>query len=509
MIVFIITYILSLFFGTSRKFFCRITFSMDNLSQLRKELRRDAFSLKNRLQLIIYDSQFVAECASQPELTDYPIVPNERCGPWYTPKYNDTTYFKSTDGHTNEWSFSLRRLNMHILPVIGNAGGVLCIDSTRKGKLLPDALLKTIPIWCAVINSIIYDGISDEELLQELRLEPETPDAEFILKLKEDNWVRTPREMVSLNEHNQIVQRIPGFVKEVLRLELFSKDSCMKLLVHRKPLITTWWYPGCKKLQERSKDAFYFANEDDRKYNVACISASSKSISKVSNQYCSFEYVQGAGDDHELWVTKDLCGGKFTPKIFWQALHQNPEILGPSGFIRQDVGDKELLEYLNAFVDVEASTAFECNEVNGTKMSFGIVHGDIEYSTLKPYAQVVVFSTKYKVLNIPKEKSEVTIREFKIEPNKKGSKELRNVLPQVIPKIDIEKNLLILCETGDDISCGCVLSILCKFYSIEWQRTENPKVDKDIIKKHLSKLADIRRVNPSRNTLQSVNTYVM
>jgi len=34
-----------------------------------------------------------------------------------------SAYFKSTDGHTGEWSFSLRRLNLQLFEVIGAYGG--------------------------------------------------------------------------------------------------------------------------------------------------------------------------------------------------------------------------------------------------------------------------------------------------------------------------------------------------------------------------------------------------
>lgn len=32
-------------------------------------------------------------------------------------------YFKSTDGHTNNWSFNLRRPNLHLLPILIQSRG--------------------------------------------------------------------------------------------------------------------------------------------------------------------------------------------------------------------------------------------------------------------------------------------------------------------------------------------------------------------------------------------------
>ena len=40
-----------------------------------------------------------------------------RCGGW------GGAYFKSTDGHFGTWSFSLKRLNLGVLSVLGEFGG--------------------------------------------------------------------------------------------------------------------------------------------------------------------------------------------------------------------------------------------------------------------------------------------------------------------------------------------------------------------------------------------------
>ena len=59
--------------------------------------------------------------------SDYnlPLIANERCGSWYIPPEQKagSAYFKSTDGHWGQWSFSTRRLNLHILEIIGEGGG--------------------------------------------------------------------------------------------------------------------------------------------------------------------------------------------------------------------------------------------------------------------------------------------------------------------------------------------------------------------------------------------------
>ena len=177
-----------------------------SINAITNELRKDSLSIKNRLQSIIHDSFFVASLGSHTDLQHYPLIPNERCGLWYVPNKDqvDTSYFKSTDGHTNQWTFSLRRLNLHLLPLLRQFDGISIIDSTRKGKLIPDALLKTIPTWCAVINCILYGNMEDEEVLAELRTFDNftDEDASFVLNLKHDNWLLTPKQMVSRGSRN-------------------------------------------------------------------------------------------------------------------------------------------------------------------------------------------------------------------------------------------------------------------------------------------------------------------
>lgn len=37
------------------------------------------------------------------------------------------------------------------------------MDSTRRGKRIPDALSKTVPVWCAVINRAVSKYEKGEE----------------------------------------------------------------------------------------------------------------------------------------------------------------------------------------------------------------------------------------------------------------------------------------------------------------------------------------------------------
>ena len=93
-----------------------------NIATTLASIRRSALSPQNRLGSILHDSEFVQYITSHYQL---PLVANERCGSWYIPPSvkAGSVYFKSTDGHTGQWAFSLRRLNLHLLDIVSENGG--------------------------------------------------------------------------------------------------------------------------------------------------------------------------------------------------------------------------------------------------------------------------------------------------------------------------------------------------------------------------------------------------
>jgi len=90
-------------------------------------LRRESLDIYNRLHSIAEDAQFVEQVCRE-EYSDIPLVPNLRCGAWYSDpaivRHPDTpAYFKSTDGHFSNWSFNLRRANLHLVPIVARYNG--------------------------------------------------------------------------------------------------------------------------------------------------------------------------------------------------------------------------------------------------------------------------------------------------------------------------------------------------------------------------------------------------
>jgi tRNA A64-2'-O-ribosylphosphate transferase len=106
-----------------------------SVSSTLNSLKRSALSITNRLDSISSDSVFVSSVA---EAYDLPLVANERCGSWYIPpeKKAEGVYFKSTDGHMNEWAFSLRRLNLQLVDVVGRSGGCVLLNFVGCGRKL-------------------------------------------------------------------------------------------------------------------------------------------------------------------------------------------------------------------------------------------------------------------------------------------------------------------------------------------------------------------------------------
>ena len=106
---------------------------------LKKQMRQDRIS---HLRSIDLDAHFVSH--THHRLGSPPTFANLRCGAWYVPPSicDGTCYFKSTDGHTGNWGFSLSRLNLQVALAAAASGRVMVVDSTRSGKRYPDALSK-------------------------------------------------------------------------------------------------------------------------------------------------------------------------------------------------------------------------------------------------------------------------------------------------------------------------------------------------------------------------------
>jgi len=82
---------------------------------------------------------------------------------------------------------------------------LILVDSTRSGKRIPDALSKTVPIWCAVINRALLIRYADEEGMSQW-----------------DTSLYTPPSIVSKLEHSQIEQRLDGWAQSLAVMSSFD-----------------------------------------------------------------------------------------------------------------------------------------------------------------------------------------------------------------------------------------------------------------------------------------------
>ena len=211
-------------------------------------------TLRNRLRSIARDAAFVRELASKVPL---PVVANARAGCWYA-HTKHVARFKSTDGHRGQWALSLRRLNLDFLRIVVAHDGALLVDATRRGRSLPDALSKTVPIWCCCANRAAG-------LAEELRLPPCVADEEATaIKARLDACVSLMR------------QHAPH-------------------LSLKKPLRCLWVVNGDDKTIALPADAT----------PIVCVSASAPNGD-----------LQGAADDEEAWAPPG-----FTADVFWRNPH--------------------------------------------------------------------------------------------------------------------------------------------------------------------------------------------
>ncbi|KAF9893994.1 hypothetical protein FE257_008965 [Aspergillus nanangensis] len=435
------------------------------ISQTLSSLRRSALSVTNRLLSIDSDAAFVREVA---DYYDLPLVANERCGSWYIPLdiKAGSAYFKSTDGHTGKWDFSFRRLNLQILPLAQQHGGCIIVDSTRRDAprppVMPDALSKTVPIWCAVINRTLFPA--------ETTFHP----------------VQFPPNFLGASEESQIEHRINGFVKSLQDLKLDLNALRQQL---RKPIQVAW------------ANRAYFHPTDLRKsnnYHLFVLCSASKRVHGA--EMSEGGYIQGAGDDSEGWAHG------LTPPVFWpnkDTLLRTPEEDLPA-----------LIEGLVAAHHRKQDVAQQATRIAPTHNLF-IGQSDPTLSESGRYDLVINCNGS------PGDLVEGNSKRLNLgcASQKLGSRDLRKHLDKVQAFVAAQlgphpsRSLLVTCESGKDLSAGAALAIVCLFYSEngEFSLTPaRPRLDKQFIRQRLAWIVSSQHdVNPSRSTLQSINAFLM
>ncbi|KAK1655541.1 initiator tRNA phosphoribosyl transferase [Colletotrichum phormii] len=492
-----------------------------NFSHILTDLKRANLSIANRLRSITQDAEFVKDVSAS---FGRPLVANERCGSWYIRPADKraSAYFKSTDGHTNAWKFSTRRLNLHLLELVGRHDGTklnedpscIIVDSTRRGKRMPDALSKTIPIWCAVLNAALFPDLAlDPARQKHLRL-------------------FTPPNVVSASEHAQIAALLPSFLASLKSLDL----DLAALRAHISKPLRPFWVTQETQLPSSTTSA----GDDDNAENgnvvfedyhpIICCTSSRR---VAGTEMSEAGYIQGAGDDTENWALG------LTAEIFWAnaaALLSCPEADLPEMVVRLVAEEKR-----NAPRGVQPKQVAPRIYVCPLPLDDGQDNsgGDTDAASAGAGACRVVLTQDVT----PRESwvKSPTYMQVGLGKHKVASRNLRQALPDICAFVsgyldsshrDVNGaestdgdndsssssssssgSVLAACETGKDLSIGAALAIYCWCFD----RDGNFRVadsttffNKDMIRVKLGTIMTaFPEANANRATLQSVNSFLM
>jgi tRNA A64-2'-O-ribosylphosphate transferase len=229
-----------------------------------------------------------------------------------------TCYFKSTDGHCNNWSFSATRLNVHVAEAAATRGGCVVVDATRSStKRFPDSFSKTIPVWAETISRAVARrrGIVPPTVDDDESINPESS--------HRSTWGSGPHLPVWVgdNERNAIASRMPHF-EENLHAVLHDTDVLDALATRlAKPLRCVW------VSRENEHSLPCVDNMSDLDFTPVVLVTASEPMQRHGERRTGeggvpYAYIPGAGDDEESWA-KGL-----TPAVFWA---HKETVLGPNG----------------------------------------------------------------------------------------------------------------------------------------------------------------------------------
>ncbi|KAG5989094.1 hypothetical protein E4U43_004566 [Claviceps pusilla] len=473
--------------------------TLPSLSTLLTSLKRSTLSIHNRLTSIHSDAQFVLRAASSGSCSSRPLVANERCGSWYLPPAHKraSAYFKSTDGHERAWKFSTRRLNMHLVDMIEENDGWV------EEMGMPDALSTTIPIWCTVLNRVLLPA---HPLSAQLFLPPHLPPS----------------------THAQITALIPSFVQSLRELKLSS------LPVLTKPLRPLWITQDSTLLPAPSSSS---SDDDDNENQhkqhqgiifhdfrpVICLTASRRVLGSETD---SQGYIQGAADDTENWA----CG--LTAPLFWDNVEtllsaadaDLPDLI--ASLIRKDKADRETdtesrtqeRVQLTPVISVcplplppPLQTSTRCTHDDDDDDDNAVIACHIALTEAVTPRDTWVQASNYMHVGLGKHKT--------------ASRNLRLALPDICAFVsaflqeghasgqDARRRVVVACESGRDTSVGTALALSCYLFDQQGQ-FRVPDASLGFTKSYVKvKLGSIMTAypagNPSRQTLQSVNSFLM
>jgi tRNA A64-2'-O-ribosylphosphate transferase len=494
------------------------TVSSQSLYRSIRDLRKATLSIPNRLRSIVQDAHFVQQVMEELSRngSTLPLVANERCGSWYIPldRKAGSAYFKSTDGHFGQWDFSLRRLNLPVLSLVGKHGGAIIVDSTRRGKSMPDAFAKTVPIWVAVMNRVLFPDVPESHAFQR------PPD---------------PYELGD-SEVSQVECRLERFVKALENLELDIEKLRREV---GKPMKVFWRANDPARLDGALGHGSRIESAQSNHHPIILCSASRRVLGAEMSEGT---YIQGAGDDSEGW---SRC---LTPVLFWQ--HKD-ELLNTreselESLIRKLLVDAGKEGKATAAVRIAPTSNLYIAKAAGSGSGIPVqAEQSLEKKSTEAQRKGVLGQeTEVEfdlVINCNKADASMpagTRLDLACRMGKLGSRDLRKKLGLVMNSVQVRlkrdpaASILVTCKTGTDLCVGVALMLLCLFYDdagggamlkpdtqICSEAEANGKhdgiplvetKDKSFIRRRLAWIISSNLdASPSRATLQSVNAFLI
>jgi tRNA A64-2'-O-ribosylphosphate transferase len=325
---------------------------------------------------------------------------------------------------------------------------------------MPDALSKTIPIWCAIMNMTLF---------------PDMP---------EYHQLHVPPQVISPSEKAQIEDRLTGFLQQFQELHVDMTSQKESLTKPLRPL----WMTRDSILPEDvpSFEDFYPL--------VLCTSSRHVMGAELSEG----GYIQGAGDDNESW------SDGLTPQIFWK----NHDIL-------LSTAEGELLDLIKELIRRDSQQTNESCFINiksAPQLFFG---KNSSIADLKLLENDFLISCG---IEMPKILSRTRHIHLKCRSGKLGSRDLRTKFLDILQLLHSDcrvRRLYIACSDGKDLSIGIGLAVLCLFFDDQgifkaYKGGENaPHITKLFIRRRLSWITtSIPEASLSRATLQSVSGFL-
>ncbi|OTA01554.1 hypothetical protein A9Z42_0018730 [Trichoderma parareesei] len=520
-----------------------------SISSLLTQLRRSTLTPRNRLQSIHADASFVAEVASafptypspspssssssaspsssgpgdddddakkKRQRRHRPLVANERCGSWYIPpgKKDGSAYFKSTDGHERAWKFSTRRLNLHLIDMIEENDGLY--PSRQTQLFLPPYLPASTH---AQITALIPS---------------------FLSSLKELN----------LN--------LPTSLTKPLRPLWITQDSSLPPPPPPPP-------PSGDSEEDDDLDQDQGVIFQDYR-PVICCTASRR---VVGSEVDEGGYIQGAGDDTENWamgLTPDVFWAN-AETLLSASDAELPELISklvqeaktartaPPGDGRAETQASLPRKQLTPYISVRALSPLDLASPPSPPLPTTPSSPSSEETKDKAPTECLILLTETQT---PKESwfLSPTLLRVGLGKHKTASRNLRLALPDIcsfaaefllkannnnkqqqqqqqqvanVVSDDATSSdggqqqqqqpppplpqIVVACDSGRDLSVGVALALSCYLFDDKGRLRdpgEGPSFTKTLVKMRLGAvMTAYPEANPSRNTLQSVNSFLM